>query len=255
MEMKALEDLFLRELGEVYDAERQIVKALPKMAKAATLPQLRTTFEKHQKQTNVHIDRLEKIFKALGREPEGVDSNPVSAMIEQADAIISAKQSEPAVVDAALIPSAQKVEHYEIAMYGSARSHARMLGYLKVGALLEETLREEEQTDSLLTELATERVNGEASKAPFASARVAPRGGEEVGGWGFGMLFSGALIGAAVALLYTPKSGEKMRRDLMSTADDLRARGEEWRGAAEDLLVRGRRTIHEQKNRFSHVGQ
>lgn len=253
MEMKALEDLFLRELAELYDAERQIVKALPKMAKATQRTELRAAFEKHLKQTHGHVDRLEKIFKALGREPESADSDPISEIVRQGDAIISAKVIEPEVLDAALIATAQKVEHYEIAMYGTARSHARTLGYLKIAALLEDTLREEEETDAQLSQLAERRINVEASKAPFARARTAPRGGEDTGGFGPGALITGVLIGAGFALLYAPKSGEKIRRDLRTKADDLRARGEEWRGTAEDLIERGRKTIHEQKDRLSHV--
>src|SRR5581483_11705811 len=109
-----------------------------------------------------------------------------------------------------------------------------------------DTLTEEEETDALLTQLATKRVNIEAAKAPFANARVAPRAGEDIGGWNVGGLLAGILIGAAVALLYAPKSGENMRRDLQGTADDLRTRGE-------DLIERGRKAIHQQRERFSRA--
>jgi ferritin-like metal-binding protein YciE len=251
MEMKALEDLFLRELAELYDAETQIVKALPKMAKATDCADLRKAFETHLKQTNKHVERLEKIFKAFNREPEKQDSDPISGIIGQGDRLIAGKANDPAVLNAALISTAQKVEHYEIAMYGSARSHATLLGYGKIADLLQETLTEEEQTDRLLTELADREVNAQAAKAPYASARTAPRGGEQGGGFGLGALVSGVLIGAAVALLYAPKSGDKVRRDLKSTADDLLARGEEWRSAAESLLEKGRQTVEEQRSRFS----
>jgi ferritin-like metal-binding protein YciE len=253
MEMKALEDLFLGELAELYDVEKQIVKALPKMAKATQNKELRAAFESHLKQTERHADRLEKIFKAIGREPESQESNPISEIIKQGDELTSTKKTEPPVLDAALIAAAQKVEHYEIAVYGAARSHAKTLGYLKISALLEETLREEEQTDALLTELAVKRVNSDASKAPFAIARVAPRNGEESSGFGFSGLLAGLAIGAAIAMLYTPKSGENLRKDLKDTADDLRARGEQWRGTAEDLIERGRQTISEQRHRFSET--
>ena len=152
------------------------------------------------------------------------------------------------MLDAALISAAQKVEHYEISLYGSARSHARMLGYLKVADVLAETLAEEEHTDALLTDLAHSRVNAEAAKAPFAAARIAPRGGEADGGIGFGSLLAGLFIGAAVGLLYAPKSGEKTRNDIRETAEDLRTRGEAWRGAAEELIERGRKTINQQRS-------
>jgi ferritin-like metal-binding protein YciE len=247
MEMNALEDLLLSELAELYDAERQIVKALPKMAKAAERKELRAAFETHLKQTNKHVERLDRIFEALGREPEGKDSEPISQIIRQGDSMASEKHSDSAVLDAALISTAQKVEHYEIALYGSARSHANMLGYKKIAEVLEHTLGEERETDTLLTQLAVTRVNVDAARAPFGKARVAPRGGEELGGWGFGGLLAGILIGAAVAILYAPKSGEQLRSDLLE-------RGEEWRGAAEDLIERGRQTINEQRGRFSNVG-
>jgi ferritin-like metal-binding protein YciE len=246
MEMKALEDLFLREIAEMNNAERQILKALPKLAKAAAHRELRAAFETHLKQTERHVERIEKIFKALGREPESVDSDPVSEIVKQGEQFLSLKHPETAVLDAALIATAQKVEHYEIALYGAAHSHATMLGYLKVAALLAETLREEEATDALLSGLATKRVNADAVKAPFAMARVAPRGGEETSNWGLGTLLTGAAIGAVVAILYAPKAGVKTRRDLQHTADDLRAKGE-------DLIERGRNTINEQRSRFSRV--
>jgi ferritin-like metal-binding protein YciE len=255
MQMKALEDLFLRELAELYTAEQQIVKALPKMAQASERAELRKVFETHLKQTERQVTRLENIFKELGREPESQDSEPVSEMIRQGNSLISEKHAEPSVLDAALISTAQKIEHYEIALYGSTRSHAKMLGYLKIAGVLEDTLKEEEQTDSALSDLAIRRVNVDAAKAPFSRARVAPRGGEEssAGTWGLGALVVGVLIGAAVALLYAPKSGEKMRRDIRRSAEELRSRGEELADAAGDLIDRGRRTINQQKNRLSRV--
>src|SRR5439155_20717959 len=160
---------------------------------------------------------------------------------KQGDEFISSKNVEPAVRDAALITSAQKVEHYEIALYGLARSHARMLGYLKIAELLGDTLKEEEETHLQLSRLAERRVNPDAVKAPFAHARTAPRAGDEVGGWGFAGLLAGVFIGAAVALLYAPKPGSKIRRELRDTAD-------EWRNTAEDLIERGKQTISDQRD-------
>jgi ferritin-like metal-binding protein YciE len=214
MEMNAMEDLLLQELTELYGAEQQIVKALPKMAKGAHDNKLRGAFGLHLKQTNNHIDRLKTIFKMLGRDPEAGDCDPISEIIKQGDALIALKGAEPAILDAALITAAQKVEHYEIALYGTARSHARLLGYIKVGEMLAETLREEEETDALLTQLAKKRVNLNAAKAPFSNARVAPRGSDGAEGWGVGALISGLAIGAAVAMLYAPKSGEQLRQGL-----------------------------------------
>jgi ferritin-like metal-binding protein YciE len=255
MEMKALEDLFLRELAELYNAEHQIVKALPKMAQASERAELRKAFETHFKQTERHVTRLDNIFKDLGRNADNLDSEPIAEMIRQGNALISEKHAEPAVLDAALIATAQKVEHYEIALYGSARSHAKMLGYTRVAGILGETLKEEEQADAALTDLAIRRVNVDAAKAPFAQARIAPRGGEETGAgtWGLGVLLAGVLIGAAVALLYAPKSGDKIRRDIRKSAEDLRSRGEDLADAAGDLIDRGRRTINQQRDRLSRA--
>lgn len=245
MEMKALEDLFLYELAELYDAEQQIVKALPKMGKAADSTALRSAFATHLKQTERHVQRLEKIFKAIDREPETNSSEPLSQIVRQTEQLIASK-TEAAVMDAALISAAQKVEHYEISMYGSARSHAKMLGLTRIAASLEETLGEEEQTDALLTQLATKYINVNASRAPFANARTGERGGEETGGWSLGGTLAGVMIGAAVALLYAPKTGEKMRSDLRDTAD-------QWRGTAEDLIQRGKQTISEQRGKVQPV--
>jgi len=218
MEMNAMEDLLLQELTELYGAEQQIVKALPKMAKGAHDSKLRGAFGVHLKQTQNHIERLKKVFNMLGREAEAGDCEPISEIIKQGDALIALKGADPSILDAALITAAQKVEHYEIALYGTARSHARLLGYIKVGELLAETLREEEETDALLTQLAKKRVNLNAAKAPFSDARVAPRGTDAADGWGVGALVSGLAIGAAVALLYAPKSGERMRQELKEKA-------------------------------------
>lgn len=222
MEMNAMEDLLLQELTELYGAEQQIVKALPRMAKAAHDDKLRSAFELHLKQTQNQVERLKKIFRTFNRDPEGIECEPISEIIKQGDDLIATKHAEPSVLDAALISAAQKVEHYEIALYGTARSHARLLGYINVGELLGETLREEEQTDAMLTQLARKRVNLNAAKAPFSYARTAPRGSEASEGWGMGALVSGLVIGAAVAMLYTPKSGEQLRHGLKEKAGGLR---------------------------------
>ena len=243
MEIKALEDVFINEISELYDAERQILKALPKMATAASHSELTSAFELHEKQTKRHVERLEKVFKALGQEAASRESGPIQEIIRQGDELIAMKQAESAVLDAALITVAQKVEHYEIATYGSACSHARMLGYSKIARALHDTLNEEEETDALLTQLATKSINVHASKAPYASARVAPRGGEESNGFGIGALIAGAAIGAGIALLYAPKSGDQVRQDLKKSADDWRAKGEELRSSAQDLIDRGREKV------------
>src|SRR4051812_41379474 len=131
MEMKAMEDLLLQELTELYGAEQQIEKALPKMAKAAQDSKLRLAFETHLKQTHNHVDRLKRIFKMLNREAEADDCAPMASIIKQGDQLIAEKHMEPSILDAALISAGQKVEHFEIALYGTAVSHARLLGYMK----------------------------------------------------------------------------------------------------------------------------
>jgi ferritin-like metal-binding protein YciE len=202
MVMKALELFFAEELTELYDAERQIVKALPKMAQAAQLSKLRESFELHLAQTQHHIERLEQIFKALESEPGGLDSGPVAEIIKQGDTIIASTPTESALVDAALISAAQKVEHYEIALYGSALTHAETLGYTEVAAILRDTLREEEDMDAILTAMTDKVVNGHAPKTPPSRARA---------GWGIGGLIAGAAIGAGIALLCVPKPGGNAR--------------------------------------------
>jgi len=209
MEMNAMEDLLLQELMELYGAEQQIEKALPKMAKAAHDDKLRVAFETHLKQTRNHVERLKRIFKMLNRDAEAEDCAPIASIIKQGDQPIAEKHMEPAILDAALIAAGQKVEHFEIALYGTAQSHARLLGYLKVSDLLHDTLREEEQTDELLTQLAKKRVNLAAARAPFSDARTAPRGSESNGGWGKAALVAVG-IGAAATLLFTQKSGSEM---------------------------------------------
>jgi ferritin-like metal-binding protein YciE len=233
MGMNVMEDLLLQELNELHGAEQQIVKALPKMAKAANDKKLQGAFELHLSQTQKQIERLETIFGMLGRDNQTGDCEPVSEIIKQGDALIATKGAEPSVLDAALISTAQKVEHYEIALYGSARSHARLLGYTAVGKLLADTLREEEETDALLTQLATKRVNLTATKAPFSDARTGTRGADGSTGLGMGALLIGVGIGAVIAMLSAPESWSKSRRQLKGKAEELR---KEWGGAAEELI-------------------
>jgi ferritin-like metal-binding protein YciE len=218
MEMRVLEDLLLHDLAELYGAEQQIVKALPRMMKGVQNAELRAAFELHLKQTGVHVQRLDRIFKMLGTSPEAIDSPPISEIFKQAETLITNKQADPAILDAAITASAQRVEHYEIAVYGTVLSHARFLGYMKIGDILRQTLREEEQTDALLGQIARRRVNVIAAKAPFAEARTGTRGCASRG-WGLGGFFSVLAIGAAAALLYSPKSREQTRRELKAKAE------------------------------------
>lgn len=158
--MKSLEDFLLEELKDLYSAEKQLTKALPKMAKAATSEELRTAFEDHLKETENQVARLEKISKIAGRSLTGKKCKAMKGLIEEGKEIME-EDCTPEVRDVALIAAAQKVEHYEIASYGCAKTYARLLGYTDVEKLLEETQQEESAADEKLTEI-SEELNAEA---------------------------------------------------------------------------------------------
>jgi ferritin-like metal-binding protein YciE len=160
MEHNELKELYIDELRDLYNAENKLVKALPKLAKAANSDQLRAGFEQHLEQTKGHVSRLEEIFEALDKEPSGKKCAGMAGLIKEGEEIMDEDFSEE-VMDAALISAAQRVEHYEIAAYGCVSTWARLLGESEAGALLEKTLEEEKETDQKLTELA-EEINVEA---------------------------------------------------------------------------------------------
>jgi ferritin-like metal-binding protein YciE len=160
-QVTTMEELFIEELRDLYDAEKQLTKALPKMAKAASSEELRTAFEEHLEQTEGQVGRLEEIFKALGEKATGKTCAAMAGLIKEGNEIAQ-EIEESAVRDAGLIAAAQKVEHYEISGYGSARTHAELLGNDEAVSLLEETLEEEKSTDERLTELAESIINEEA---------------------------------------------------------------------------------------------
>jgi ferritin-like metal-binding protein YciE len=163
MEMNTLQDLFVHDLKDLYNAETQLLKALPKMAKKATSPDLKQAFEKHTRETEVQIQRLEQIFEELDESPKGKKCKAMEGLIEEGKEIME-EDVEPEVLDAGLIGAAQKVEHYEIAGYGTARTYAEMLGNNAAARLLQQTLDEEGKTDKLLTELAVSCINVEAER-------------------------------------------------------------------------------------------
>lgn len=148
-------DLLVEELKDLFSAENQLVKALPKMAKAATSEELREAFEKHLQQTEVHVQRLEEIGAELNESMKGKTCKAMKGLIEEGKEIME-EDATPALLDLALIGAAQKVEHYEIAGYGTARTLAELAGESKVAKILQETLDEEGETDKLLTEIAME---------------------------------------------------------------------------------------------------
>ncbi len=159
--MKKLEDLFEHQLKDLYSAENQLLKALPKMAKAANDDKLKKAFEKHLEETETHKKRLEEVCEELDIKPTGETCKAMKGLIEEAQAMIDEK-ADKEVKDAGLIAEAQRVEHYEIAAYGTVVRYAKELGHTKIAAKLQKTLDEEYKTDDALTALAEKRVNAKA---------------------------------------------------------------------------------------------
>ena len=164
MKLNSLQDLYVSELKDLYDAENRILKALPKMAEAANSPDLRTAFEQHLQQTRRHAERLEQILRGLDESPKGKKCKGIEGIIDEGEDLME-EDAPPSVADAALIAAAQRVEHYEIAAYGTVRSYARRLGFQDQAELLNQTLQEEDETDKRLTSLAESSVNEEARTA------------------------------------------------------------------------------------------
>ena len=163
-DMNPLEELLVDELKDLYSAENQIIKALPRMAKAATSPELRRAFERHLEETRRQVERLDQIGEELEMKMTGKKCKGMEGLIAEGKELLEEDLDENAL-DAGLIGAAQKVEHYEIAAYGTARTHAEMLGFRKVAKLLQQTLNEEGATDKKLTQLAENVINYEAVNA------------------------------------------------------------------------------------------
>ncbi len=173
---ETMNDLFLDEIRDLYDAEKQLTKALPKMAKAAASEDLQTAFEDHLEQTQGHVERLEAIFDALGEKGTGKKCAAMTGLIKEGDELIG-EMEEGSVRDAGLIAAAQKVEHYEISGYGSARTHAELLGHTEAVSRLEETLQEEKEADKKLNDLAQNAINEEAAGGSGAETGTKSRRG------------------------------------------------------------------------------
>jgi ferritin-like metal-binding protein YciE len=170
MNLDTLKELYVNELRDLYNAEGQLVKALPKMAKAASSDELKEAFEKHLEQTRGHIERLEEVFEKVGEKAKGKTCQAMKGLIEEGSEVLKA-DGEDSVLDAAIIVAAQKVEHYEIAGYGSVRTFAQLLGQDQSAELLQQTLDEESEANELLNNLAEDIVNPEALMEPeMASA-------------------------------------------------------------------------------------
>lgn len=163
MKSESLQELYLEELRDIYDAEQQLLKALPKMAKAASHDELQAAFEQHAEQTEEHIARLDQIFEELDEKPKSHKCEAMKGLLEEAKNILEEFEDDPDVLDAALICAAQKVEHYEIASYGCLRTYAELLGFDDQADSLQDTLDEEKDTDESLTELAISLINVDAA--------------------------------------------------------------------------------------------
>ena len=164
MKLDTMKKLLVKELADLYDAEQQLVKALPKMVKAADHAELQEAFEQHLEQTKEHVDRLERVFSLISEKPKRITCKGMRGLLEEGEEMIK-EDAEPAVRDAGLIAAAQRVEHYEIAGYGCARTYAQMLGEDQSAEILQSTLDEERETDESLTALAERVINVEAARA------------------------------------------------------------------------------------------
>jgi ferritin-like metal-binding protein YciE len=163
-EFNSLDCLLHDQLADLYDAEQRLTEALPKMADAADAPELKQAFEQHLRETHNQVNRLERVFEILGKEPKSKTCAAMKGLIAEGEEVISAS-GDPEVKDAALIAAAQRVEHYEMAGYGSARTFAHYLHQDEVARLLQETLDEEGATDHKLTDLAEQFINAKAARA------------------------------------------------------------------------------------------
>jgi len=181
VELETLRDLYIDELKDLWSAERQLVQALPRMAKAANDPRLAKAFANHLRQTERQVTRLERIFKDLGESPRGKKCVGMEGLIEEGKELIKEKP-EPQVLDAGLISKAQHIEHYEIAGYGTVRTYAQVLGEERQAQLLQETLDEEGEADKLLTQLAEASINIEAAEARGAGAEETTQRSKARGG-------------------------------------------------------------------------
>jgi ferritin-like metal-binding protein YciE len=170
VKLDSMHALYLAQLRDMHSAEKQLVAALPKLAKTATAPELAAAFEQHLEETKGHLDRINTILDSLGEKPGRDRCEAMAGLIEEGKEIIDA-QGEDHVRDAALIVAAQKVEHYEIASYGSLCTHAKLLGRTADHKLLGDTLEEEKRTDQSLTQLAQSHINADAARAPSVTTR------------------------------------------------------------------------------------
>jgi len=164
MKLDSLSKLYVEQLKDIYSAEKQLVEALPQMAKAASSGELRQAFQAHLQQTKIHVQRIEDIFKVLDYSPRGPKCKAMEGLIEEGEELLEKDDIEADVLDAALIAAAQRVEHYEISAYGTVCAYAKQLGHDDAAKSLQQTLDEEREADTLLNQLALQSINANAQR-------------------------------------------------------------------------------------------
>lgn len=224
MNLQTLRKLYVNQLRDIYNSENQIVAALPQMAAAAKHPELKKAFKQHTAETKEQINRLERIFQSMGQDPSGKTCEATLGLIKEGQEVLSAKGDDD-VIDAGLIGAAQKIEHYEIANYGTVVTYAKMLGENQAANLLQTTLDEEKRTDKKLTVLAKTNVNTDALEA-YPSESYSE---SDSGGLSFLSLLLGAAAGVAAGMLLAPGPGTDTRRKLTDTTNS-------WKNQLTDTL-------------------
>lgn len=216
MRLETLRNLYVNQLREVYNAEEQIVAGLSKMEGAATNPQLKQAFKQHRVETENQIKRLDQIFSSLGESSSGNASKALTGLVAEGQEVISAS-GEADVIDAGLIGASQKIEHYEIACYGTLIAYARLLRDTQGEKLLQQNMNEEYATDKKLTALAESMVNAKAMQA----AGNYKEGGSSDGGLSVAGLLIGAAAGVAVGMLLAPSTGTDSRKKILDGVNTL----------------------------------
>ena len=238
--LQSLRDLFVEELKDIYNAEHQLLKALPKMRKSVTNPRLAAAFDQHLEQTRTHVDRLDRAFHELQQAPRGKKCKGMEGLIEEGREMLETRGGA-AARDAAIIGAAQRVEHYEIAAYGTACAHARATGLTIVEQLLQQTLEEEKETDRLLTEIAEGGINEWASEEDEMATM--DLGGRTGNGRGNGRAFAGTPSGSGRT---TSRSGTARAGSAVGRSQGRRAsrgtRSTKGRKSGRTATARGRST-------------
>jgi ferritin-like metal-binding protein YciE len=237
--LQSLRDLFVEELKDIYNAEQQLLKALPKMRKGVTNPRLATAFDQHLEQTRTHVDRLDRVFHELQEAPRGKKCKGMEGLIEEGKEMLETRGG--AARDAAIIGAAQRVEHYEIAAYGTACAHARATGLTIAEQLLQQTLEEEKETDRLLTEIAEGGINEWATEEDETATTGV--GGRTGNGPGSGRAFAGTRSGngRTTSRSGTARAGSAVSRSMgRRTAGGTR--GTKGRKSGRTATSRGRST-------------